>query len=80
MHKYVWFVSREHACDPLFFQQSSSVRLWWPNGHGDQPSYRLTVTGFQDGFSVLKTESKVRETALQIRGAFILACKAFGCA
>lgn len=59
------------SSDPLFFHQSSSVRLWWPNGHGHQPSYHLTVTGFHDGFLVLKTESKVRETALQIPGPFI---------
>lgn len=44
----------------FFFFQSSQVKLWWPNGHGDQPFYLLTVRGFQDGFLVLNTESKVR--------------------
>ena len=60
MHKYLWFV----APVTLFCHQSSPVRLWWPNGYGDQPSYHLNVTGFLDGFLVLKRESKVRETAL----------------
>lgn len=44
--------------------QTSWVRLWWPNGHGAQPGYHLTVTGFQGGSLMLKTETKVRETAL----------------
>lgn len=43
----------------LNIKMNSSVRLWWPNGHGDQPSYHLTLSGFQDGVLVLKTESKV---------------------
>ncbi|XP_041809505.1 beta-mannosidase-like [Chelmon rostratus] len=38
---------------------TAQVKLWWPNGHGDQPFYQLTVRGFQDGFLVLNTESKV---------------------
>uniref|UniRef100_A0A3Q3XH45 Beta-mannosidase n=1 Tax=Mola mola TaxID=94237 RepID=A0A3Q3XH45_MOLML len=33
--------------------------LWWPNGHGDQPFYSLTVRGFQDVSLILKTQSKV---------------------
>lgn len=74
----MWFALREHACDPLVFHQNSSVRLWWPSGHGDRPSYHLTLSGFQDGFLVLKTESKVRETALQNAVAFILAFIIFG--
>lgn len=52
--------------------QTSSVRLWWPNGHGAQPGYCLTVTGFQGGSLTLKTETKVRETALQKMVTFIL--------
>uniref|UniRef100_A0A8C2ZS38 Beta-mannosidase n=3 Tax=Cyclopterus lumpus TaxID=8103 RepID=A0A8C2ZS38_CYCLU len=43
----------------LNINTSSQVKLWWPNGHGDQPCYRLTVRGFQGGFLVLNTESKV---------------------
>uniref|UniRef100_H3C1U4 Beta-mannosidase n=1 Tax=Tetraodon nigroviridis TaxID=99883 RepID=H3C1U4_TETNG len=43
----------------LNIKASSSVRLWWPNGHGDQPSYRLAVTGFLDGIVAFKTQSKV---------------------
>ncbi|KAM8736241.1 beta-mannosidase [Acanthopagrus schlegelii] len=43
----------------LHINTSSQVKLWWPNGHGDQPFYQLTVRGFQDGFLVLSTESKV---------------------
>ncbi|XP_073340453.1 beta-mannosidase [Pagrus major] len=43
----------------LHINTSSQVKLWWPNGHGDQPFYQLTVRGFQDGFLILNTESKV---------------------
>uniref|UniRef100_A0A8C4NSR8 Beta-mannosidase n=1 Tax=Dicentrarchus labrax TaxID=13489 RepID=A0A8C4NSR8_DICLA len=43
----------------FFFFQSSQVKLWWPNGHGDQPVYHLAVGGFQDGFLILNTKSKV---------------------
>lgn len=44
----------------FFFLQSHSVKLWWPRGHGEQPFYHLTVQGFQDGFLILNSESKVR--------------------
>ncbi|XP_069017064.1 beta-mannosidase [Embiotoca jacksoni] len=43
----------------LLISTSSRVKLWWPSGHGDQPSYHLTVRGFQDRVLVLSTESKV---------------------
>ncbi|XP_033967913.1 beta-mannosidase [Pseudochaenichthys georgianus] len=43
----------------LHVNTSSEVKLWWPNGHGGQPSYLLTVGGFQDGFTILNTETKV---------------------
>ncbi len=43
-----------------FFLQSSKVKLWWPNGHGERPFYHVAVRGFQDGFLILDTESKVR--------------------
>ncbi|XP_076002860.1 beta-mannosidase [Genypterus blacodes] len=43
----------------LHVNTTNQVKLWWPSGHGDQPSYRLTVTGFQDGFLILSVESKV---------------------
>ncbi|XP_068574186.1 beta-mannosidase [Cebidichthys violaceus] len=43
----------------LNINTSSQVKLWWPNGHGDQPFYRLTVRGFQGRFMILNTESKV---------------------
>uniref|UniRef100_A0A672HVY4 beta-mannosidase n=1 Tax=Salarias fasciatus TaxID=181472 RepID=A0A672HVY4_SALFA len=37
----------------LFFSifQKKEVKLWWPNGHGEQPFYNLTIQGFQDLFS-----------------------------
>uniref|UniRef100_A0A3Q3L5P9 Beta-mannosidase n=1 Tax=Labrus bergylta TaxID=56723 RepID=A0A3Q3L5P9_9LABR len=38
---------------------SADVKLWWPNGHGDQPFYCLSIRGSQDGILVLSTESKV---------------------
>uniref|UniRef100_A0A7N8WK97 Beta-mannosidase n=1 Tax=Mastacembelus armatus TaxID=205130 RepID=A0A7N8WK97_9TELE len=46
---------------PLYsmFHQLDQVKLWWPNGHGDQPFYLLTLRGFQDGLLILNTESKV---------------------
>ncbi|XP_051803803.1 beta-mannosidase [Acanthochromis polyacanthus] len=43
----------------LNINTSSQVKLWWPNGYGDQHFYRLAVRGFQDGFLVLNAESKV---------------------
>ncbi|KAK9534254.1 hypothetical protein VZT92_009310 [Zoarces viviparus] len=43
----------------LNINTSSQVKLWWPNGHGDQPSYHLTVRGFQGRDLILNTESKV---------------------
>ncbi|XP_054470134.1 beta-mannosidase [Anoplopoma fimbria] len=43
----------------LNINASSQVKLWWPNGHGDQPFYRLTVRGFQGRLLILNTESKV---------------------
>ena len=50
------------TCLRTFFLycQSSQVKLWWPNGHGDQAFYKLSVRGFQDGILILNTESKVR--------------------
>ncbi|XP_028994914.1 beta-mannosidase isoform X2 [Betta splendens] len=38
---------------------SVQVKRWWPNGHGEQPSYRMTLRGFQDGVSLLNTDSRV---------------------
>ncbi|XP_049452051.1 beta-mannosidase [Epinephelus fuscoguttatus] len=43
----------------LHLNTSNQVKLWWPNGHGDQPFYQLTVRGLQDGFMILNTTSKV---------------------
>ncbi|XP_056152102.1 beta-mannosidase [Lampris incognitus] len=43
----------------LHINTSSQVKLWWPNGHGDQPFYRLHVTCFLDGPITLSAESKV---------------------
>ncbi|KAM9708937.1 beta-mannosidase [Menidia menidia] len=43
----------------LYISQRAQIKLWWPSGHGNQPFYRLTVSGFQDGLLVLSTESKV---------------------
>uniref|UniRef100_A0A3Q1J3Y4 Beta-mannosidase n=1 Tax=Anabas testudineus TaxID=64144 RepID=A0A3Q1J3Y4_ANATE len=39
--------------------QSVQVKLWWPNGHGNQPFYQMTVRGFQDEYLILNTETKV---------------------
>ncbi|XP_039993181.1 beta-mannosidase [Xiphias gladius] len=43
----------------LHINKGSQVKLWWPSRHGAQPFYQLTVRGFQDGFLILNTESKV---------------------
>nr|XP_020515476.1 beta-mannosidase [Labrus bergylta] len=43
----------------LHINTSADVKLWWPNGHGDQPFYCLSIRGSQDGILVLSTESKV---------------------
>ncbi|XP_037098092.1 beta-mannosidase [Syngnathus acus] len=44
----------------LHVNASSNVKLWWPNGHGQQTSYRLLVTArLLDGFALLQAESKV---------------------
>ncbi|XP_061890550.1 beta-mannosidase-like [Entelurus aequoreus] len=44
----------------LHVNTSSQVRLWWPSGLGERPSYRLLVTASsQDGLPLLHTESKV---------------------
>lgn len=43
----------------LHINTSSPVKQWWPRGHGDQPSYRLSIRGFQDGFLILNEETKV---------------------
>lgn len=43
----------------LHINGSKEVKLWWPNGHGDQPFYYLTIRALQDGFSTLNTKSKV---------------------
>ncbi|KAM9842549.1 beta-mannosidase [Aulostomus maculatus] len=43
----------------LSINTSSQVKLWWPRGHGEQPSYQLTVTGSQDGSVLMTSESKV---------------------
>ncbi|XP_071765684.2 beta-mannosidase [Centroberyx gerrardi] len=43
----------------LHINTSSQVKLWWPSGHGDQPSYQLTVRGFLDGPLTLSADSKV---------------------
>uniref|UniRef100_A0A1A8CE61 Beta-mannosidase n=1 Tax=Nothobranchius kadleci TaxID=1051664 RepID=A0A1A8CE61_NOTKA len=43
----------------LLINKSREVKLWWPNGHGSQPFYRLTIRGFQDQVLLLHTGSKV---------------------
>ncbi|KAM9356449.1 beta-mannosidase isoform 2-T2 [Pholidichthys leucotaenia] len=43
----------------LHINSGSQVKLWWPRGHGDQPYYNVAVKGFQDGFLILRAESKV---------------------
>uniref|UniRef100_A0A3Q2VWE9 Beta-mannosidase n=1 Tax=Haplochromis burtoni TaxID=8153 RepID=A0A3Q2VWE9_HAPBU len=48
----------------------NTVKLWWPNGHGEQPFYRLTIRGFQDEFLIFSTESKVRVCCLYVSGLF----------
>ncbi|CAN9501998.1 unnamed protein product [Ophioblennius macclurei] len=32
----------------LHINTSKEVKLWWPNGHGAQPFYNLTIRGLQD--------------------------------
>ncbi|KAL3968559.1 perforin 1 [Sarotherodon galilaeus] len=43
----------------ILINTAHQVKLWWPNGHGEQPFYRLTIRGFQDQFLIFSTESKV---------------------
>lgn len=43
----------------LHVNESRDVKLWWPNGHGQQSSYSLSVRGLQDGSLILNTKSKV---------------------
>uniref|UniRef100_A0A669F7X4 Beta-mannosidase n=1 Tax=Oreochromis niloticus TaxID=8128 RepID=A0A669F7X4_ORENI len=43
----------------ILINTANQVKLWWPNGHGEQPFYRLTIRGFQDEFLIFSTESKV---------------------
>ncbi|XP_053192231.1 beta-mannosidase [Scomber japonicus] len=45
----------------LHINTSNQVKLWWPNGHGEQPFYRFAVTvrHSQGGYLILNTESKV---------------------
>ncbi|XP_038135409.1 beta-mannosidase [Cyprinodon tularosa] len=43
----------------LNINQNREVNLWWPRGHGDQPSYLLKVRGFLETFLILSKESKV---------------------
>ncbi|XP_015249111.1 PREDICTED: beta-mannosidase [Cyprinodon variegatus] len=43
----------------LNINQNREVKLWWPRGHGDQPSYLLKVRGFLETFLILSKESKV---------------------
>lgn len=57
-------ITRPRSCFIFFFIQASQVKLWWPNGHGEQPYYRLTIRGFQDEFLIFSTESKVRVCCL----------------
>lgn len=66
----VWRPRKVQVCYPpsgvtlgSVLHQTSSVRLWWPNGHGAQPGYHLAVAGLQGRSLMLKTETKVRETA-----------------
>ncbi|KAJ7988817.1 hypothetical protein DPEC_G00313130 [Dallia pectoralis] len=37
----------------LHVNKSSPVELWWPSGHGQQPSYHLRVTGAMMGGNVI---------------------------
>ncbi|KAK2826701.1 hypothetical protein Q5P01_020915 [Channa striata] len=54
-----FFPERSKNTFVLQINTGVQVKLWWPNGHGDQPFYHMTVKGFQDGLSILTTESKV---------------------
>ncbi|XP_067335844.1 beta-mannosidase isoform X1 [Channa argus] len=54
-----FFPGRSKNTFVLQINTGFQVKLWWPNGHGDQPFYHMTVKGFEDGLSILTTESKV---------------------
>ncbi|XP_029900815.1 beta-mannosidase [Myripristis murdjan] len=43
----------------LHINTSRPVKLWWPNGHGDQPFYRLAVQGLLEGPLTLSADVKV---------------------
>lgn len=43
----------------LHVNTSEEVKLWWPNGHGGQPSYLLTITALVDGSVSLRAETQV---------------------
>ncbi|XP_068195746.1 beta-mannosidase isoform X2 [Antennarius striatus] len=43
----------------LHINTSRDVKLWWPSGHGDRPSYRLAASVFQDNLLILTAESKL---------------------
>ncbi|CAB1330433.1 unnamed protein product [Coregonus sp. 'balchen'] len=44
----------------LHVNTSNQVKLWWPSGHGEQPSYRLSVRGTMlEGTAILRTDTQV---------------------
>ncbi|KAL0969506.1 hypothetical protein UPYG_G00228170 [Umbra pygmaea] len=51
----------------LHVNVSSQVNLWWPSGHGDQPSYRLMVTGVMlEEEVILSRETQVYFRTLEL--------------
>ncbi|XP_046906886.1 beta-mannosidase [Hypomesus transpacificus] len=42
----------------LHLERSKEVKLWWPNGHGGQPSYLLSVAGLLGSLS-LRADTQV---------------------
>ncbi|XP_019909909.2 beta-mannosidase isoform X2 [Esox lucius] len=57
----VRFLPGTHKCSlSLYVNQSSQVKQWWPTGHGEQPFYRLRVTGaMMGGEVILSMDTKV---------------------
>lgn len=43
----------------LQLNTETKVKLWWPRGHGDQPSYWVTIRGYQKEEEILNERARV---------------------